>query len=92
MHTPPGETDDVIPMDLHIYAHTEADDEPRQERVVGHVLVREEPVVEEGADDEQVGDDVYRQMRYDLCPECSRKFAASPLGGLRTKQFEFSSN
>ncbi len=43
-------------------------------------------------DDEQIGDDVYRQVRYDLCPECARKFAASPLGGLRTKQFEFSTN
>ena len=43
-------------------------------------------------DDDQIDDDVYRQMRYDLCPTCARKFAESPLGGLRTKQFDFSSN
>lgn len=29
---------------------------------------------------EQIGDDVYQQMRFDLCPECRKKFVKNPLG------------
>ena len=28
----------------------------------------------EDADDNQIGDDVYQQLRFDLCPECRKKF------------------
>ena len=27
-----------------------------------------------------VGDDVYQQMRFDLCPDCRKKFVKNPLG------------
>ena len=34
----------------------------------------------EDADDDQIGDDVYQQLRFDLCPECRKKFLKNPLG------------
>ena len=34
----------------------------------------------EDAEDDRIGDDVYQQMRFDLCSECRRKFVRSPLG------------
>jgi hypothetical protein len=34
----------------------------------------------EEAEDDQIGDDVYQQLRFDLCPECRRRFMKNPLG------------
>ncbi|HVA49560.1 MAG TPA: hypothetical protein VNH11_24550 [Pirellulales bacterium] len=41
---------------------------------------------------EQVGDDVYQQLRFDLCPECRKKFLRNPLGRKLIEQFDFSQN
>jgi hypothetical protein len=41
---------------------------------------------------EEVGDDVYQQLRFDLCPECRKKFIKNPLGRETAKAFGFSSN
>ena len=30
---------------------------------------------------DEIEDQVYRSLRYDLCPACHRRFLASPLGG-----------
>lgn len=46
----------------------------------------------EDVSSEQLGDDVYQQLRFDLCPECRRKFLKSPLGRAPAKAFGFSSN
>jgi hypothetical protein len=46
----------------------------------------------EDADDERIGDDVYKQMRFDLCSECRKRFLQSPLGAAGFKQFDFSNN
>jgi hypothetical protein len=46
----------------------------------------------EDSDDEQVSDEVYQQMRFDLCPNCCRKFRKNPLGRDALKQFDFSKN
>lgn len=40
----------------------------------------------------QLGDDVYQSMRFDLCPECRKKFLKNPLGRKPTEQFDFSQN
>ena len=32
------------------------------------------------ADDDQIGEEVCQQLRFDLCPECRRKFMKNPLG------------
>lgn len=39
-----------------------------------------------------VGDDVYQQLRFDLCPECRKKFLENPLGRETAKAFGFSAN
>jgi hypothetical protein len=47
----------------------------------------------EDASDDQIGEDVYQQMRFDLCSECRRKFIKNPLGReMVAKAFGFSSN
>lgn len=42
--------------------------------------------------DEQTEDDVYQQMRFDLCADCRKKFLKHPLGRNAVKQFDFSQN
>ncbi|MEN6459578.1 MAG: hypothetical protein ABFC63_11695 [Thermoguttaceae bacterium] len=46
----------------------------------------------EDSDSDEVGDDVYQQLRFDLCPECRKKFVKNPLGRKPAKAFGFSSN
>ena len=43
------------------------------------------------ANDPRIGDDVYEHLRFDLCPDCRKKFTKNPLGRDR-KQFNFSNN
>jgi hypothetical protein len=43
--------------------------------------------------DERIGEDVYQKLRFDLCPECRRKFLKNPLAREKpAKAFGFSSN
>ncbi len=42
--------------------------------------------------DDAVGEDVYQQLRFDLCPECRKKFTKNPLGRESSKHFDFSKN
>ncbi len=46
------------------------------------------------ADDDQIGEEVCQQLRFDLCPECRNKFAKNPLGreNFATKVGGFSKN
>lgn len=46
----------------------------------------------EDSQDEQIGDDVYQQLRFDLCPECRKRFVKSPLGRKVVKAYGFSDN
>lgn len=46
----------------------------------------------EDSSSEEIGDDVYQQLRFDLCPECRKKFMKNPLGRETAKAFGFSSN
>ena len=41
---------------------------------------------------DQVGEEVYQQLRFDLCPECRKKFLKNPLGRKASEQFDFSKN
>jgi hypothetical protein len=34
----------------------------------------------DAADCPEIGDDVYQKRRFDLCPQCFRKFTQNPLG------------
>jgi hypothetical protein len=46
------------------------------------------------ADDDldSLDDDVYQSLRFDLCPECRKKFLQNPLARQPKKQFDFSKN
>ena len=46
----------------------------------------------EDVEDEQIGDDVYQQVRFDLCCDCRRKFIRNPLAFSSRKQLDFSNN
>ena len=47
----------------------------------------------EDAESDQIGDDVYQQLRFDLCPECRKRFLKNPLGReSTTKILNFSEN
>ena len=59
------------------------DNEPQDDR--DHLLEIDEILERvDVTDAEECGEEVYQQRRYDLCPQCYRKFVASPLG--REKQ------
>ena len=40
----------------------------------------------------EIADEVYQKLRFDLCPECYKKFIASPVGREPAEQFKFSKN
>lgn len=49
----------------------------------------------DGADEvraEELDNDVYQQLRFDLCPDCRKRFLKNPLGRKSTEQFDFSQN
>ncbi len=57
-------------------AAVDSDDEDRDHlEEIQDILER----LEDSASDE-IGDDVYQQLRFDLCPECRKKFLKNPLG------------
>lgn len=43
-------------------------------------------------DNDQVGADVYRKCRFDLCANCHRKFVKNPVGRDSMSHFGFSQN
>lgn len=43
------------------------------------------------AEDERIGDDVYQQMRFDLCAQCRKRFLRNPMGAA-APTFDFSEN
>ena len=47
--------------------------------------------VDDAADD-NVGDDVYQQLRFDVCPECHQKLLKNPLGRKPAEKHDFSRN
>lgn len=46
----------------------------------------------EHLDDDQVGNDVFQKLRFDLCPECRKRFLKNPLGREIAKVLGFSEN
>ncbi len=67
---------------------TEADlDDDHMEAV--SQLLRDE---EEGLVDPSSAEPAYRNFRFDLCPECHKKFVRDPLGKDAAQKFDFSEN
>jgi hypothetical protein len=46
----------------------------------------------ESSQGDNIGDDVYQELRFDLCPECRRRFLKNPLGRESAKLLGFSDN
>ena len=46
----------------------------------------------EDLESDQIGEDVYQQLRFDLCAECRKKFLRNPLGRESAKILNFSEN
>jgi hypothetical protein len=53
----------------------EEDDDNDQLQEIQDILERLED-----AEDDAIGEEVCQQLRFDLCPECRRKFLKNPLG------------
>jgi hypothetical protein len=67
---------------------TEADlDEDHMEAV--SQLLRD---VEDNVADPEAEAPTHKKFRYDLCPECHKKFARDPLGKEQEQKFDFSEN
>jgi hypothetical protein len=67
---------------------TEADlDEDHMEAV--SELLRE---MEENGEDPDLAEPAYKNLRYDLCPECHQRFLRDPLGKEAAQKFHFSKN
>lgn len=43
-------------------------------------------------DEQELEDQVYKNFRFDLCPECHKKFLKDPLGREAARSIEFSKN
>jgi hypothetical protein len=65
----------------------EEDDDRDHLQEMQEILERMEDV-----ENDQIGEDVYQQLRFDLCPECRKKFLKNPLGREVVKAFGFSEN
>ncbi|MFV2065856.1 MAG: hypothetical protein ACC645_02680 [Pirellulales bacterium] len=77
---------------MEIYASLDPlEDEPEDDR--DH-LQEIQDILErlDDAESDEVGDDVYQQMRFDLCPDCRRRFLRNPIGRGLVKQLNFSEN
>ena len=42
--------------------------------------------------DDQAGDGLYHELRFDLCPDCRKRFLKNPLGHETVRAFDFSEN
>jgi hypothetical protein len=75
---------------LEVYAafdRVEMDDDADNLQEIHEILERMDE-----ANSDQLGDDVYQQLRFDLCPDCRKKFLRNPLGRKLIEQFDFSPN
>jgi hypothetical protein len=66
----------------------EPDEEPDHLLELDEVLER----LEDSGDAEAVDDAIYRRQRFDLCPECYRKYVQNPLGRELSAPLGFSNN
>lgn len=67
--------------------HDEAEDDRDHLYEIHEILERLDDV-----DDEQISDEIYQQLRFDLCCDCRKKFMCDPLGRQLAAQLNFSEN
>ena len=81
----------VVKMEVYVAMDPLDEDEVEDDR--DHLMEVEEILeLMEDAESEAIGDDVYQKRRFDLCPECHKRFIKNPLGREPTTQLNFSDN
>ena len=67
----------VVKLEVFAAMDTAADDDDDNDHLqeIQDILER----LDDGEDD-QIGEEVCQRLRFDLCPECRRKFMKNPLG------------
>lgn len=65
---------------------------PSEDNERDHLLEVHEILETADMMDEEVGSDVYQQLRFDLCPTCYRQFIKAPVGREPMVEFDFSEN
>jgi hypothetical protein len=81
----------VITMEVQAAMDPLEDNDPDEDR--DHLLEIQEILERiEDSERESVGDDVYQRRRFDLCPECYRKFIKNPMGSESPAHLGFSHN
>jgi hypothetical protein len=88
------ESDDlryVVKIEIHAAMDPVADEDLEDDR--DH-LMEIEDILENSLDEasEAIGEDIYQRRRFDLCPQCYRKFVQNPLGRELKVSLGFSKN
>lgn len=81
----------VVKIEIHAAMDPVTEDEIEDDR--DH-LMEIEDILENAidGDSDAVGDDIYQRRRFDMCPECYRKFVQNPLGRELKVSLGFSKN
>ena len=76
---------------MEVYAAAEPSDSDEREDDRDH-LAEIQDILErmEDTEGDEIGDDVYQQLRFDLCPQCREKFINNPISRKASPQFNFS--
>ena len=77
----------VVKMEVFAAFDPSADDDDDRDHLeeIQNILERLDDV-----ENDQAGDEVYQQLRFDLCPQCRKKFIRNPLARESVKMFGFS--
>ncbi len=78
---------------MEVYAAMESSDVDEEEADRDH-LAEIHDILErmDDAESDRLGDDIYQQLRFDLCPECRQKFLNNPIARDASTQLDFSEN
>ena len=81
----------VVRMEIEAVMDPIHENDPQDDR--DHLLEIDEILERvEAVESDAVGEDVYQKRRYDLCPQCYRKFTANPIGREKKTTLGFSHN
>ena len=81
----------VVRMEIEAVMDPIHEEEPQDDR--DHLLEIDEILERvDASESDAIGDDIYQKRRYDLCPQCYRKFAGNPLGREKKATLGFSHN
>jgi hypothetical protein len=80
----------VVRMEIEAVMDPIHEEEPQDDR--DHLLEIDEILERVEAASDPTDDDLYQKRRYDLCPQCYRKFMANPLAREKKATLGFSHN